>query len=196
MGKILHLHGIGSAGGGTTASVLKKLFADREVISPDIPARPFEAFDFISDLAADNDFDFVVGTSLGGFYAMLIKGIPKFLINPAMNAPTDIENAIGLGEHDFLRPRQDGAASYIIDRSFIYELVMLLDGYDSSSYDFSKEAFGIFGMNDNLLHNADLFREKFGEGNMLTTDFGHRMPVTILKKEVYPFMLDKLDKNT
>lgn len=103
MRKILHLHGIGSAGGGATASVLKKLFSDIEVISPDIPVRPLEAFAFISKLVAGNEFDFVVGTSLGGFYAMLIKGIPKFLINPAMNAPTDIENAIGLGEHDFLR---------------------------------------------------------------------------------------------
>ena len=92
MRKILHLHGIGSAGGGATASVLKKLFSDIEVISPDIPVRPLEAFAFISKLVAGNEFDFVVGTSLGGFYAMLIKGIPKFLINPAMNAPTDIEN--------------------------------------------------------------------------------------------------------
>ena len=100
MRKILHLHGIGSAGGGATASVLKKLFSDIEVISPDIPVRPLEAFAFISKLVAGNEFDFVIGTSLGGFYAMLIKGIPKFLINPAMNAPTDIENAIGLGEHD------------------------------------------------------------------------------------------------
>lgn len=122
MRKILHLHGIGSAGGGTTASVLKKLFSDSEVISPDIPVRPLEAFAFISRLVAENEFDFVVGTSLGGFYAMLIKGIPKFLINPAMNAPIDIENAIGLGEHDFLRLRQDGAVSYTIDRSFIDEL--------------------------------------------------------------------------
>ena len=31
MRKILHLHGIGSAGGGTTASVLKKLFSDSAV---------------------------------------------------------------------------------------------------------------------------------------------------------------------
>lgn len=70
---------------------------------------------------------------------MLIKGIPKFLINPAMNAPTDIENAIGLGEHDFLRPRQDGAVSYTIDRGFIDELEILLKGYNSSSYDFQKK---------------------------------------------------------
>ena len=48
MRKILHLHGIGSAGGGATASVLKKLFSDIEVISPDIPVRPLEAFAFIS----------------------------------------------------------------------------------------------------------------------------------------------------
>lgn len=101
MRKILHLHGIGSAGGGATASVLKKLFSDIEVISPDIPVRPLEAFAFISKLVAGNEFDFVVGTSLGGFYAMLIKGIPKFLINPAMNAPTDIETLSGLGSMIF-----------------------------------------------------------------------------------------------
>lgn len=192
MRKILHLHGIGSAGGGATASVLKKLFSDIEVISPDIPVRPLEAFAFISRLVAGNEFDFVVGTSLGGFYAMLIKGIPKFLINPAMNAPTDIENAIGLGKHDFLRPRQDGAISYTIDRSFIDELEILLKGYNSSSYDFSKETFGIFGRNDELLHNADMFREKFDEKNMLTADFGHRLPVRVLKQVVYPFMIQKL----
>ena len=172
--------------------MLKKLFSDIEVISPDIPVRPLEAFAFISKLVAGNEFDFVVGTSLGGFYAMLIKGIPKFLINPAMNAPTDIENAIGLGEHDFLRPRQDGAISYTIDRSFIDELEILLKGYNSSSYDFSKETFGIFGRNDELLHNADMFREKFGEENMLTADFGHRLPVRVLKQVVYPFMIQKL----
>ena len=110
-----------------------------------------------------------------------------------MNAPTDIENAIGLGEHDFLRPRQDGAISYTIDRGFIDELEILLKGYNSSSYDFSKETFGIFGRNDELLHNADMFREKFGEENMLTADFGHRLPVRVLKQVVYPFIEEKVN---
>ena len=59
MRKILHLHGIGSAEGGATASVLKKLFSDIDVISPDIPVRPLEAFAFISKLVAGNEFDFV-----------------------------------------------------------------------------------------------------------------------------------------
>ena len=51
----------------------------------------------------------------------------------------------------------------------------------------------ILHRNDELLHNADMFREKFGEENMLTADFGHRLPVRVLKQVVYPFIEEKVN---
>ena len=38
-----------------------------------------------------------------------------------------------------------------------------------------------------------MFREKFGEENMLTADFGHRLPVRVLKQVVYPFIEEKVN---
>lgn len=34
--------------------------------------------------------------------------------------------------------------------------------------------------------------EMAAEENMLTADFGHRLPVRVLKQVVYPFMIQKL----
>ena len=38
----------------------------------------------------------------------------------------------------------------------------------------------------------DIHRRNGGEENMLTADFGHRLPVRVLKQVVYPFMIQKL----
>ena len=43
-----------------------------------------------------------------------------------------------------------------------------------------------------VVTEQEIHRRNGGEENMLTADFGHRLPVRVLKQVVYPFMIQKL----
>jgi predicted esterase YcpF (UPF0227 family) len=115
-----YVHGIGSSGGGNTVEMIKKYFKNDTVISPDIPVDPIEAYEFIKKSV--RDCDIVIGTSLGGFYTMMIPGVYKILINPAINADETVKDVIGIGEHEFIRKRESGEKTYTIDAEYIKKL--------------------------------------------------------------------------
>ena len=81
--KILYLHGIGSGANSRTPRELRKYFPDIEIIAPELPARPKDAVKYLSDnYALEDEIDLVIGTSLGGFYALTLPMVKKLLINP------------------------------------------------------------------------------------------------------------------
>ncbi len=123
--KLLYIHGLGSGVGSGSAVLLRKNFQDCEVEVPEIPIRPKEARDFIVNNFRGREYDLIVASSLGAFYSLLIPGAKKFLINPGIFADTDIAEAIGLGEQEFLQKRSDGATRYTIDEQFIAELAAI-----------------------------------------------------------------------
>lgn len=82
--KLLYLHGLASGGQSATVRMLRKLLPDIEIIAPDIPVNAQEALEMLKvlskSLSAD---DIIVGTSMGAFYAQMMRGWRRILVNPS-----------------------------------------------------------------------------------------------------------------
>lgn len=186
--RIFYVHGIGSAGGGNTVDMIKKYFPNDEIYSPDIPVSPIEAFEFIKK--ESKDYDLIIGTSLGGFYTMMVSGKFKILINPAINADTEIPSSIGMGEHEFLRERASGETTYTVDETFVKELSFLKERFFKEwfDYEYKSETYGIFGTEDTVVNDREEFKKTWWKRNYHEDVFGHRMTEDVFIKTVKPII--------
>ena len=79
--KILYIHGLGSGKFSETPKRLREALPEAEVLSPEIPIDPAEAARFLKDnFLNDTSIDLVVGSSLGGFYSLLLPHHKKLLM--------------------------------------------------------------------------------------------------------------------
>lgn len=179
---ILYVHGIGSNGKGNTVTLMKKYLTDHEIYSFDIPADPNKAISFIKDKCKELDINLIVGTSLGGFYAMQICGVQKILINPAIKAYDVATNVIGFGTHKYLGDREDGVQEYKIDDTFVEELKeQTIRHFENIDEEVTKETHGIFGTHDDICDFRNEFINLYGNKQFWEADFGHRMTEDIFK---------------
>lgn len=88
--KILNIHGYKGSAENSACMTLKKL--GHEVISPQIDydlKNPRQILSDLRKISDENKPDYIVGTSLGGFFAMLIArrntDIPVVLVSPCLN---------------------------------------------------------------------------------------------------------------
>ena len=70
MKTIVYFHGYGSSSQSNSAKCLTKNMPEFNVIAPDIPIDPAEALPFLKSYCAENKVDLIIGTSMGGMYAM------------------------------------------------------------------------------------------------------------------------------
>jgi len=88
---LIYCHGFGSSGQATKAQILRANFPADTVLSPDLPLEPAAAISTISenmDKAGSNSKLLLVGSSLGGFYALHLHqqtGVPAILLNPTVD---------------------------------------------------------------------------------------------------------------
>ena len=86
--KILNIHGYKGSSENSACLVLKELGYD--VISPQIDydaESPENILSLLSDVLSDSKPDVIVGTSLGGFFALVLAvetGLPARLVNPCL----------------------------------------------------------------------------------------------------------------
>jgi predicted esterase YcpF (UPF0227 family) len=197
MKRILYLHGIGSTGGGNTVNSIKEAFPDIIVDSPELPTMPKDAFEYINDLVNRNKYDIVIGTSLGGFYAMMISGVKKILVNPAMFASEDIPKAIGFGTHPYLRERISGEKTYTVDETYIKELATLQNRFFSNWLDneYIFETTAIFGTEDTLFSHINDYKALYKSHNMYTANFGHRIDSETFDNVLKPIIANHMSEN-
>lgn len=122
MMKVLFIHGLASSGAYKTANTLRTLLRPCEVIAPDVPIEPAEALKLLRGICRTARPDLVVGLSLGGFWALQLRGYRKILINPDLHPSRLLRTRIG--EMKYLSPRRDGAVSFRITPE-------ICDGYES-----------------------------------------------------------------
>lgn len=102
---IIYIHGFGSSGEGSKAKALRPFFAEEGYVAPSLPTNPKLAISTLSDLIENfsrNDTVSLIGSSLGGFYALHLAqkyGLKAVLINPALRPYTSLEEALGEGEN-------------------------------------------------------------------------------------------------
>ncbi|MEC8886290.1 MAG: YqiA/YcfP family alpha/beta fold hydrolase [Pseudomonadota bacterium] len=95
--KILFIHGFASVGHGVKSLQLKQWFGN-DVFAPDLNHRPLADLDDLSALIKKEKITTIVGSSLGGFYGLLLAiqfPVKLVLINPALQSPQTLQKYIG-----------------------------------------------------------------------------------------------------
>jgi uncharacterized protein len=100
---IIYIHGFSSSANSTKGRILKEYFGDKEkVLTPGLPEEPNKTMQVLEELinSAKNEKILLVGSSLGGFYALALhskyKNLRTVLINPALYPYEQMKVYIGM----------------------------------------------------------------------------------------------------
>lgn len=108
-GRLIYLHGFRSSSQSFKAGLLAERMASlglaERFVAPDLDISPARAIADVADRIQPTADDVLVGSSLGGFYAIVLAeyaGSRAVLLNPAVNAPRDLASRVGPQEgwHD------------------------------------------------------------------------------------------------
>jgi len=96
---ILYIHGFRSSGDSDKARQMQARFPEATVVSPTLSANPDEAVGQLEEILPTlSDKTLIVGTSLGGFYALYLScryGYACCAINPAWQAHLTLRRKVG-----------------------------------------------------------------------------------------------------
>jgi predicted esterase YcpF (UPF0227 family) len=182
MVNVLYIHGLASSSESSTGKFLRLLSNDKITFhNPSFSLSPKKAIEEVNTFIKEHNIDIVVGSSLGGFYALQSDCHYGVVINPALTPVDDLKNSIGLGEHQY-RHSDD---AYILDENFLEELEYVIrrnykgddinDWYKSIK---DKVTFGgIFGAKDELFSHYDDFHIINSDLVILIGDMEHSFDV-------------------
>lgn len=96
--RILYIHGFASSGASPKAVELRGMFPGADVVSPSLHHRPLQDLGMLCRLIEDEGMDAVVGSSLGGFYALAVAcryAVRVCAINPSLFPFQTLTAAVG-----------------------------------------------------------------------------------------------------
>lgn len=195
--KILYIHGFGSAGSTGTAILLRNVFYaeghDIQVLSPDVPVMPLEALAYLRQLVADEQPDLIIGTSMGGMYAELLRGWPRILVNPSFHMAR-LLTFRGMGNYDFQNKRADGARTFKVDRTMIqqFQQIEKQESLRGVTPDERELVWGLFGNNDPTVHTQPDFAKAYGRDHLVVFDGEHRLNDKVVKHDLLPIVRQML----
>lgn len=88
MDTILYIHGYNSTGNAWKGQLTKKMFPDCQVLTPTLlynDTKPDEILESLQRLTTDNDVKMIIGSSMGGYYALCCTAFfhgPIWAVNP------------------------------------------------------------------------------------------------------------------
>ncbi len=181
---IVYLHGYGSSSQSSTMKYLAKNMPDYNVIAPDIPIDPAEALPFLKDYCRTHHADLVIGTSMGGMYAMQMAGMLRICVNPALHL-SEVKGVLQVGTFERFQPTADGQTHYTITEEIIehfkeMEQNLFVRERNEGKYD----CWGFFADGDTLVNCKDEFAQHFTH----VEDFHgeHRMNESVLHDVIIP----------
>ena len=122
---IIYIHGFRSSGDSGKASLMREAFPQVKVLSPTLSPQPVEAIGQLERLLAGlPGRTLLVGTSLGGFYALYLScrhGHACCAINPAWKADTSLARKVGV------HTRYDSEEAYEFRGEYLGELTEMRD---------------------------------------------------------------------
>lgn len=183
--KILYVHGFGSSGASNTVKLLREMLPEADIIAPDLPVKPEEAMDLLHSICESERPSLIIGTSMGGMYAEMLRGYNRILVNPAFEIAETMRTNIGLGKQAFLSPRKDGTQWFMLTKALQAEYrEVSAHCFDGKTDDDDALVFGLFGMNDPLVHTCDLFRKHYAQAIRFKGE--HRLNDHVLIHSVMP----------
>lgn len=186
--KIVYLHGFGSSHASGTVELLRHHLPLDEIVAPDIPVDPDEAMPYLTQYMKEEQPDVIVGTSMGGMYAQLMRGYKRVLVNPAFNM-SSLSKVLHTGEHHFFSGRYDGAKTFRITRDIIQHHNMLERGQFRNIPDEDKPlVWGLFGIDDIAPKNYDLFKKHFPADHATRFQGGHQLNEKVVRQALLPLL--------
>ena len=179
--KVLYVHGFASSGQSGTVTRIREVLTQATVIAPDLPIHPEEAMDLLNNVCASENPDLIIGTSMGGMYAEMLKGYDRILVNPALKMADSMKEHNMMGTQHFQNPRMDGMQDFFVDKALVKEYREMTERcFSGIDDDEQQRVWGLFGDEDTTVHTYDLFREHYrqavrfhGEHRMNDTSFLH-----------------------
>lgn len=164
--KIMYVHGFCSSAESGTVKRLRSMLPDAEVIAYDLPIHPEEAMALLRQKCATERPDLIIGTSMGGMYTEMLYGFDRIIVNPAFEMGATMKEHDMMGKQTFFNPRQDGVQEFIVTKELVKEYREMTQQcfVGSAPIDGGKEnavIYGLFGMEDPLVHTFDLFRSHY-----------------------------------
>lgn len=184
MKTIVYLHGYASSSQSGTAKYLAKKMKECNVIAPDIPIDPVEALPFIKNYCAQNHADLIIGTSMGGMYAMQLTDYPRICVNPALHM-SRLSDVLMAGTFERFQPTADGRTLFTITEEVIQHFLEMeqhmFDGINSEN---QSLCWGFFADGDTLVNCKEEFAQHFTQ----VADFHgeHRMNNAVIRDVIIP----------
>ena len=152
---LVYLHGLSSSGNSGTGKQLRKLFPERNVITPDIPVNPLEALKFLKELVSvlDPEKTIIIGTSMGGMYAQQLTGFKRIVVNPAFHVSNTLKKNLGK-KLPFFSPRKNGETEFLITENLIEDFEVMESRQFKNSTD-PENVVALFGLNDSVVNCKD-----------------------------------------
>ncbi|HDP68685.1 MAG TPA: alpha/beta fold hydrolase [Candidatus Marinimicrobia bacterium] len=123
---IIYLHGYGSNGNAFKARLIRRLYPELPLFSPDLPREPEKALRLVTDYIKtlpDRQKCLLLGSSLGGFYALhlnTVLSIPAILLNPTINPGGDLKSRMELDNELLQRLNSEENAEILIQLARLY----------------------------------------------------------------------------
>ncbi len=184
--KILYVHGFGSSGQSGTVTRIREVLPNATVTAPDLPIRPQEAIELLNKVCTQEQPDLIIGTSMGGMYAEMLRGYDRILVNPALQMGDTMKEHGMIGAQHFSNPRQDGIQDFIVTKALVKEYKEMTDHcFEGINDEERRRVWGLFGDEDTTVDTYDLFHSHYptairfhGEHRMNDKSFMHSvMPV-------------------
>ena len=189
---ILYLHGFGSSGLSSTVKHIRKKMPQYDVLAPDIPVNPAEALPFLKDYCQSHQPDLVIGTSMGGMYAMQMHDYKRICVNPALRM-SELIDVLKPGTYEYFNPTQSGETHFTITEDTIQQFrEMEAHLYDDLNEENRQWCWGFFGDEDTTVNCREEFEQHFAP-HVQTFHGGHRMNNRTLDEVILPFVENLLE---
>lgn len=186
MKTIVYLHGYASSGQSGTVKQLRTLMPDCTILAPDIPVNPKEALPFLEDFCKEKHADLIIGTSMGGMYAMQLVNHKRICVNPALRM-SELTDILKVGTFEYFQSTEDGKTHFTITEDTVQQFRdMELHMFDKLTDESKRRCWGFFGDEDPIAFRTEYFRHFFP--NVQIFHGGHRMNNKILEKVILPFV--------
>lgn len=162
--RIMYIHGFGSSAQSGTVKRIALTFPGAEVIAYDLPLHPEEAMTLLREKTHADNPDLIIGTSMGGMYAEMLRGYDRILVNPAFEMGETMASHGMTGRQTFQNPRQDGIQEFIVTKAMVKEYKEITGRcFQGITPEDRRRVFGLFGDRDLLVDTFDLFRSHYAQ---------------------------------
>ena len=191
--KIMYVHGFGSSGQSGTVTLLRTLMPQATIIAPDLPLHPAEALTLLKQTCSEEKPQLIIGTSMGGMYAEMLRGTDRILINPAFEMGDTMVKHNMMGKQTFQNPRLDGIQDFIVTKALVNEYkeitTLLFEGIDEAE---QQRVTGLFGDEDTSVDTFDLFAQHYPTA--IRFHGGHRLTDKVALHYLVPLIRQIDDK--